>query len=1387
MNNRKKAVNCLISFLLSAVLVFSGILGYVVPAQAEAACAGTITVAVERFSIGQGYLIEPCTTTFQEGDTYKTICRRILEENGYSCTTKGSGFYLSGINGADAGKISIPECISKKIGSKKNGAEVKNPPDNNAVNKYAGDTAWLGEWSYSDMSGWMYSVGNDNGYEFPGSGMDGIYAKDGDVFRLQFTVWGYGEDLTGRSANGKILYYEVGDKTALTRKIAQINRNKENWFAAAGCQEAYNNALTVLQKLDATQAELDAALSKLPAEEPVFPSEVTLDQTAATLYPDGALQLKAVLSPKNVNQTGLTWSTSNSKAASVDQNGLVEAKGIGTADITVKTQNGKTAVCHVTVKDRPITKINLNMTAVSLEIGENAQLKVVSYEPENATEKLEVTFSSDNADTAEVDADGLVTAQNYGTANITAVTKNGVSAVCRITVATPEELARAMEDQIKKLPEAGQVTDDNAAQVIKVWQEYTAMSDAAKAAMNEDAAERLETLRQEAETVVKKQEQVKEVRSMLEKLPSAEQISLSDESSVQKARSAYNALDASQQKKIDDTLKTKLSDLEKRISALKTEADAAGQQIQAFADQVTVKNAADALKLWKQYSALAQDQKNYLGKTVSDRMEQIGNQLITYITDTAAAVNRSGTFNLNSAAVQNFITVSNICEDMDQAQMDKLSAAAQKNIEQNRQWIGDHVHVSGNLSVSADWYVRLVVKNGESSTALKNAVKSRYSSIASIAANKIISYEDIRTGKSYTPKTSLKISADLSGLAGLNNPVADTASVSGTKITLQELESQYKNNIMTFSTKHTGTLLIIDNPIAVTGISVPSAETVGIGSTISLDITYKPFNATTDKTVVLKSSDSSVVKVTGSNKLKGLKPGSVNVTVSLKSDPSIKAVCRVTVTDKANKLKKSVKQVMKETSAYISSIDKNPTIGSEWFVLGLARSGKSLDSSYFKTYYNHVANYLEENDGKLTNTVKYTEYSKQILALTAIGKDARNIAGYNLFENLADFDLITRQGFNGPIWALIALKSNPEYTIPKVSGVSEQTTEAKLVNYLLAGEIPGGGWALEGSEPDVDVTAMTLQALAPYYHKKGYEKVTAAIDRAVEKLSDMQLATGGFGTMGTETLESNAQVITALCALGIDPQTDARFIKNGRWTVENLISYHVEDSGFMHVKEGTDGNGGTQSGVVNGMATEQGYYALTAYQRFCDGKTSLYDMSDMTTSKGEKGDGKGTGMSDPKEDGTGTSVSNLAGSNVGKHYSLTGSSSGQNTGSSASGNKTAAGGKTAGKKAGKTAGKTAAKTSSKDKKDEKEKSELWSFDGKTYIPDTAVGTGSSAVSDTVTEQTADSQGAGIIGSGGILTRETVPYVVMFVLGAALGAGVCVLVSRRKKPKGTDGT
>ena len=266
--------------------------------------------------------------------------------------------------------------------------------------------------------------------------------------------------------------------------------------------------------------------------------------------------------------------------------------------------------------------------------------------------------------------------------------------------------------------------------------------------------------------------------------------------------------------------------------------------------------------------------------------------------------------------------------------------------------------------------------------------------------------------------------------------------------------------------------------------------------------------------------------------------------------------------------------------------------GSEWLVIALARSGREVPDSY----YDSVVKAVQDAGGVLSDR-KFTEYSRTILALTAIGKDPTNVGGYDLLARLADMDDVTFQGLNGAIFALIALDSN-KYDVPAAADGGKQVTRDGLVAYILDQQLSDGGWALSGDNADPDMTAMALQALAAY--RTGDKAVQSAVDKALKTLSDMQQADGGYSSWGTLNSESCAQVIIALTALGIDPAKDSRFAKNGLTVLDALLSFAL-DGGFRH----------TADGERNDMATEQALCALTAYARLLDGKTALYDMTDV--------------------------------------------------------------------------------------------------------------------------------------------------------------------------------
>ena len=289
--------------------------------------------------------------------------------------------------------------------------------------------------------------------------------------------------------------------------------------------------------------------------------------------------------------------------------------------------------------------------------------------------------------------------------------------------------------------------------------------------------------------------------------------------------------------------------------------------------------------------------------------------------------------------------------------------------------------------------------------------------------------------------------------------------------------------------------------------------------------------------------------------------------------------------------------IYKTTGDFMATLG-TPTVnstGGEWMVIGLARSGRTVPAGYYDNVVEYVKAKADANER--LHPTKVTDNARVILALTAIGKDVTNVGGHNLLKGLDSMDYVQAQDINGPIFTLIALDSHNYPTMGDV-------TREKLIQVILDAQLNDGGWNLSAENADPDMTAMAIQALAPYY--KTNETVKAAVDKALEALSALQRSDGGFDSWGTVNSESCAQVIVALTALGIDPTADSRFVKNGHTVLDALSSFYVTGGGFRH----------TAGGERNDMATEQGYYALAAYYRFANTQTRLYDMSDVTIQTG---------------------------------------------------------------------------------------------------------------------------------------------------------------------------
>lgn len=256
---------------------------------------------------------------------------------------------------------------------------------------------------------------------------------------------------------------------------------------------------------------------------------------------------------------------------------------------------------------------------------------------------------------------------------------------------------------------------------------------------------------------------------------------------------------------------------------------------------------------------------------------------------------------------------------------------------------------------------------------------------------------------------------------------------------------------------------------------------------------------------------------------------------------------------------------------------------------------------------------------------KYTEYARAVLALAQLGEDSEDVDGYDLLAPLLDLERVTAQGINGAAFALMAIDaakpeiaviqtkesdaelevgtdegSDMEKSLPVESKTdSDRIQEAKteLLAWLLDRELPNGGFALieeEKTQADADITAMVLQALAPY---RELEEASEVIDRGVNVLAQMQGEDGMYESWGEKSSETIAQVMLALSVLEIDCETDVRFVKEEKGLYDVLLSFYDGNGGFAHV----------QDGETDPMATDQALCALNAYQNFKEESTASHE------------------------------------------------------------------------------------------------------------------------------------------------------------------------------------
>ncbi len=271
----------------------------------------------------------------------------------------------------------------------------------------------------------------------------------------------------------------------------------------------------------------------------------------------------------------------------------------------------------------------------------------------------------------------------------------------------------------------------------------------------------------------------------------------------------------------------------------------------------------------------------------------------------------------------------------------------------------------------------------------------------------------------------------------------------------------------------------------------------------------------------------------------------------------------------------------------------------DWTALAVSLLGAEKDTS---AYIAAMNSYISENFS-LTQSgqkPKATEWHRTALTVRALGGDP-TACGTDGTTNLIaggtyDYagDSLGEQGLNGWIFALITLDSG-NYEIPE----GKSLTREEIIKTIIEAQEEDGGFGLTEGSSDTDITAMAIQALAPYAENEAKDAVDKALNYLSSKMTDQCL----FVYTDEPTSESSSQIIIALCALGIDPAEDQRFAKGDTNILTALVeNYQCEDGSYGHLTGDTRGDC---------MATEQALLAMTALWRMRNGGIRLYDLTNV--------------------------------------------------------------------------------------------------------------------------------------------------------------------------------
>ena len=493
-----------------------------------------VTVAIEKFTIGQGYLVEPVLVEITEGESTAQILDRVLGENGLRYDNTGSvdsSFYLSWILD-EAGSLTaeFPEVSLQH--AEEQGITITNPRRR----------ATLGEFDYTNQSGWMYTLNND----MPNVGMSDTEPKDGDVIRIRFTAMkgdlcsgnGYVDDPFVPDVNGD----------SITKLLAEFNgrEDKEELLEYANVQKAYEGAVAAISDITCEQTAVDAAEQALrdaianPSnpEEPQIPEEaqavIDLIEEIGTVTLDSREAIEAARNAYDAlteEQQSYVTNYSVLTAAEAELKALEEqAADQAAADAVTEQINSLPAADALTLADK-----------AAVEAAREAYEALTGNQKALVTEETVQKLANLEAKIAELTDDA--------------------------------EAAAEVEQEIVSLPSAEELTLEDAPAVKTANAHYEALTDEQKSLISADIVEKLQKAVEQMailEEQAADQAAADAVTEQINSLPAADTLTLADKAAVEAAREAYEALTDAQKQYVTEETMAVLEKCENRIQELES-------------------------------------------------------------------------------------------------------------------------------------------------------------------------------------------------------------------------------------------------------------------------------------------------------------------------------------------------------------------------------------------------------------------------------------------------------------------------------------------------------------------------------------------------------------------------------------------------------------------------------------------------------------------------------------------------------------------------------------------------------------------------------------------------------------------------------------------------